>query len=152
MHLSRSVIFDPVAGIGSAQMKFPGGNPTFEIDQTSGDFSLKHQQLGVMRDEGKNCIGVNGLDTQGSAGFADPYKLAVETFEPHFVFGHEGTPGEKNLSAHTFWKIHREILKDSGLKKLNTHFTIYSYKHSGVINLYKSSKDIEQVQRQCRHR
>jgi integrase len=70
----------------------------------------------------------------------------------YFVFGLGGHPSKVGISAQTFWKLHKKILEATGLKALNDNFTLYSYKHSGVISLYKSCKDIKQVQRQCRHK
>jgi integrase len=72
--------------------------------------------------------------------------------QDYFVFGLPGEPDIKGLTVQTFWKLHRKILKKSEFSKFDSHFTLYSYKHSGVISLYKLTKDIKRVQRQCRHK
>lgn len=70
----------------------------------------------------------------------------------YFVFGLPGVPDSKGLTVQTFWKLHRKILNKTELAKLDSQFTLYSYKHSGVISLYKLTKDIKRIQRQCRHK
>jgi len=71
--------------------------------------------------------------------------------EECYIFGKEGVPGTAKVHANFFWDKHNRILKLTGLLALNPHFSLYSYKHSGVVSLYKATKDIKLVQRQCRH-
>jgi integrase len=70
----------------------------------------------------------------------------------YFVFGLNSKPGTNHIkSVFSFSRRHRTVLKDLKLDGLGLKFTLYSYKHSGAISLYKATKDIKLVQRQCRH-
>lgn len=75
------------------------------------------------------------------------------TKHPHeyFVFGKDGNPGPQKLHDNFFWDKHKRVLERTGLLNVNKHFSLYSYKHSGAVSLYKATKDIKLVQRQCRH-
>lgn len=67
----------------------------------------------------------------------------------YFIFGKAGTPGPDRLNSQALWKKHAYVLKALHLDKMN--FSLYSYKHSGAISLYKATKDAKIVQLQCRH-
>lgn len=74
-------------------------------------------------------------------------------FDPaDFIFSRNGRPGKEKLHENFFWDKHHRILKLTGLLELNPNFSLYSYKHSGAISLYKATRDIKIVQQQCRHR
>lgn len=68
-----------------------------------------------------------------------------------YVFSAEGKPGLTKVGTNYFTKRFKVYLDDLGLKKLNPRYTLYSFKHSGAIQLYRKTKDISIVQRQCRH-
>lgn len=73
--------------------------------------------------------------------------------EDHYVFGNTGSPGKQYYkTTNSIWKKNRVILDALELLKINDNYSLYSYKHSGAISLYQSTKDIALVQRQCRHR
>lgn len=67
----------------------------------------------------------------------------------YYVFTLEGTPGVKPVYEKYFYNQHRRIL--TLLKMTEQTYDLYGWKHTGVIALYKATKDIKLVQRQCRH-
>lgn len=66
-----------------------------------------------------------------------------------FIFSRYQKPGAAPIRTNNFWKRNCRLLKS--LEFTDRSYDVYSYKHSGAISLYKSSKDIKLVQRQCRH-
>jgi integrase len=67
----------------------------------------------------------------------------------HYVFTIEGTPGTKPAYEKYFYNQHRRILT---LLKMNDQpYDLYGWKHTGVIALYRATKDVKLLQRQCRH-
>ncbi len=68
-----------------------------------------------------------------------------------FIFSKGGVPGATRLHDNFFWDKHKRILEETGLRDLNPNFSLYSYKHTGAISLYKATKDVKIVQQQCRH-
>lgn len=67
----------------------------------------------------------------------------------YYVFTLDGTPGVKPVYEKYFYNQHRRIL--TLLKMTEQTYDLYGWKHTGVIALYKATKDIKLVQRQCRH-
>jgi integrase len=67
------------------------------------------------------------------------------------IFSKDGLPGTERLHNNFFWDKHRRILVSTGLLELNSNYSLYSYKHTGAISLYKATKDVKIVQQQCRH-
>ena len=67
-----------------------------------------------------------------------------------FVFG-IGKPAERAASRLYFYNRCRKVIEALGYDKLNVEHSLYSFKHSGAISLYKATKDIKLLQRQCRH-
>ncbi len=79
-------------------------------------------------------------------------KSGILNFPPgDYIFTKHGIPGPVPVGNTFFWRKHREILKKTSLLDVNENFSIYSYKHSGAISLWRATKDIKVVQRQCRH-
>lgn len=77
----------------------------------------------------------------------------IMDYAPEFyIFGRKGVPSAERPNKNYFWIKHKKILTSTGLLKINPNFSLYSYKHSGAISLYKATKDIKLVQRQCRHK
>lgn len=77
----------------------------------------------------------------------------ILNYDPlYFVFGNQSEPGLRKVHSTFFWRKHNYVLTELGLLEINPHYSLYSYKHSGVISLYKQTKDIKLVQRQCRHK
>ncbi|MDO7873689.1 hypothetical protein Q5H93_03010 [Hymenobacter sp. ASUV-10] len=66
-----------------------------------------------------------------------------------YVFTKGRKPGPVAVGKNWFAKRHRAILAAVGLD--NGNYTMYGYKHTGAINLYLATKDIELVRRHCRH-
>ncbi|GAA4352943.1 hypothetical protein GCM10023185_13090 [Hymenobacter saemangeumensis] len=74
----------------------------------------------------------------------------LRSFPPDFyVFTKMQEPGPVPLGKNYFARRHRDILEAVGLAEEN--LTVYSYKHTGAINLYLATRDIELVRRHCRH-
>lgn len=67
----------------------------------------------------------------------------------YYIFGKKQAPGEAMPYRSTFWERNVKVLKE--LNYTDRPYDIYSYKHSGAISLYRATKDIKLVQRQCRH-
>ncbi len=70
----------------------------------------------------------------------------------YYLFGQDQKPGEKRVGYLYFYNRNRKIFEQLGLDKASMRYSVYSYKHSGVISLYKATKDIKLVQSQCRHK
>lgn len=71
--------------------------------------------------------------------------------DPEFYFfGSAGVPGPKPTNKLYFYRRNRKVLQ--ALKMDGSHYSVYSYKHSGAINLYRATKDIKLLQALCRHR
>lgn len=68
----------------------------------------------------------------------------------YYVFTHAGTPGTKGVGLNYFYKRFRIYLAALGFKKL-ANYTLYSFKHTGAVQLYLATKDAALVQQQCRH-
>lgn len=58
--------------------------------------------------------------------------------------------GTQPMNEKQFWKKNKAVL--TALKFTDREYTVYSYKHSGAIALYRQTKDILLVQRMMRHR
>lgn len=66
-----------------------------------------------------------------------------------YVFTQHEKPGPAPVGKNWFARRHRALLESLGLTSRN--LTVYGYKHTGAINLYLATKDIELVRRHCRH-
>jgi integrase len=69
----------------------------------------------------------------------------------YYVFGNSGIPGQKRVGSSYFYKRFKVYLKELGFKKLNAAYTMYSFKHTGAVQLYLATKDVYLVQQQLRH-
>lgn len=67
----------------------------------------------------------------------------------YFVFTHAGRPGPAPVGPNYFPLRHRKVLRLAGI--LDPCYTVYGYKHTGAINLYLATRDIELVRQHCRH-
>lgn len=75
--------------------------------------------------------------------------LHVRKMPPHFyLISHNGKPGPKPVSTNFFNNRHLQVRKDLGLGR---EYTLYCWKHTGVTDTYRQTRDIEFVSRQCRH-
>jgi integrase len=66
-----------------------------------------------------------------------------------YVFGRDYKPGKYPIGRHYYGKINSKVLK--ALKLDDKDYTMYGFKHSGAVALYRATKDIKLVQFQCRH-
>ncbi len=66
----------------------------------------------------------------------------------YYLFGINGFPSNKPTKEGQFTKEYKEI-KDR--LKLSKEYTLYSWKHTGVVAAYKSGVDVLEISQQCRH-
>jgi integrase len=60
-------------------------------------------------------------------------------------------PGPDPVASSYFYKRIRPYINELGFRRINANYTIYSFKHTGAIALYRATRDIKLVQSQCRH-
>ena len=70
--------------------------------------------------------------------------------EHYYIFGQNGKPGPEPIGENTLYYIHYDILKKLKLHKMN--LDTYSWKHTGVIELFLATQDIELIRKHCRHK
>jgi integrase len=77
------------------------------------------------------------------------YEMGLDKAPKHYyIFGHRFMTCERRtVRADNLTESHRKALKALGI----TGKSFYSFKHTGCVNLYNSTKDIYLVSRQCRH-
>jgi len=74
----------------------------------------------------------------------------LKNYPKHFyVFGKNGEPSEKKIGNNWMGRKHSEILEKVGITEKGK--TLYSWKHTGVVEAYKNGIDIKSIQLQCRH-
>ncbi|MEO6285841.1 MAG: site-specific integrase [Dyadobacter sp.] len=66
-----------------------------------------------------------------------------------FLFSEGMKPGKRGLSKQVPFRRHEKILKNLGL--LEKGYTLYSWKHTGAVNAYKSGVGIKELQGLLRH-
>lgn len=80
-----------------------------------------------------------------------PLELLIEKHQlrqfpgSYYVFTLEGKPGPKPVYEKYFYNQHRRIL--TLLKLVDQTYDLYGWKHTGVIALYKATKDVKLIQR-----
>jgi len=67
----------------------------------------------------------------------------------YYVFGKNAEPSDIQLGKNWMGRMHSEILKK--IKLVEKGKTLYSWKHTGVVEAYKNGVDIKAIQMQCRH-
>jgi integrase len=78
--------------------------------------------------------------------------MNLKKYPPHFyLFGRKGEPGDKPMGYDIFYRQIRTMFTALHFYKTGRKYTVYCFKHSGGIALYLATKDMELVQRQCRH-
>ena len=76
-------------------------------------------------------------------------KHDVRKYPGHFyLFSSQKKPSIKGISK-TWMNVHYSKLVEP--LNLGKEFTLYSWKHTGVVNAYKNGVDIKALQLQCRH-
>ena len=66
----------------------------------------------------------------------------------YYIFSSMQRPSETPISKNYMSGHHKKIIEKLNLKK---NFTLYSWKHTGVVNAYQAGIDIKSIQMQCRH-
>lgn len=85
----------------------------------------------------------------------DALEILIEAYQlrsqpkDFFVFGKNGFPSAESIVRDYFYEQFVVVLKELNLRKKG--YTIYSFKHTAVINLYNAGVDIKDIQAQCRH-
>lgn len=85
---------------------------------------------------------------------AIPYQLKSELsklikYNPdHYLIGKNGIPGKNPIPEKRIYNLHKNLLK-----KLDIHgnYSLYSWKHTGVVKVVKSGINIKDLQLQLRH-
>lgn len=76
-------------------------------------------------------------------------KLHLHKYNPEdYVIGKNGTPNPQRHRRDTYRKAHNTVLRKLGY---STRYSFYSWKHTGVVALYKSGAGLLEIQRQLRH-
>lgn len=70
----------------------------------------------------------------------------------YYIFSRDQKPGTWKTWNGYFRRRHNRILEALKLSESKRKYDIYSYKHSGAINLYLSGLEIIDIQTQCRHK
>lgn len=66
-----------------------------------------------------------------------------------YIFGNNGVPGERITHNAFFYRRIRKVLDSLGFEA--NKYDIYSFKHTGVVDLFNSGADIKDIQQHCRH-
>ncbi len=66
----------------------------------------------------------------------------------HYIFRNKGKKGQPPYGKSNIQKRFRAILDELGY---DHNYSMYSFKHTGCCKLYRLTKDIKLVSRQCRH-
>lgn len=96
-------------------------------------------------------------DMEKYVGMSEQFKhiitdAGIMNYPPdYYVFTDTGRPGTKRVGSSYFYKHFKPYLKELGFKQLNDRYTLYSFKHTGAVQLYLATKDASLVQQQCRH-
>ena len=81
----------------------------------------------------------------------EPLKPVLKEFLVNLEDNEYLFPGkfkDTHISAGFMTRLHKEFLKRFGY---DDRHTLYSWKHTGVVQAYKAGVDIKSIQRQCRH-
>ena len=73
----------------------------------------------------------------------------IEKYSPtDYLFTSKGYPGPKAMGKN-YLNMHHKKVTDK--LKFSKDYTLYSWKHTGVVNAYKNGVDLKYIQMQCRH-
>ena len=76
-------------------------------------------------------------------------KLRIWEYPPsYYIFSKLGTPGPEPVGESYFYARHKKMLTYLGFP---TGYDLYGWKHTGVIALYQTTKDMKLIQQQCGH-
>ncbi|MGX7687167.1 tyrosine-type recombinase/integrase [Flectobacillus roseus] len=102
----------------------------------------------VRSDDAKNRKTQYVQISRGLEELIQEYKL--RDYDPElYIFTLQGRPGLKCPGDRWFYLQHAKVLDALNLK--NKNYSQYSWKDTGVIALYRATKDIKLIQRMCRH-
>ncbi len=74
----------------------------------------------------------------------------LRDYPPHYyIFGKEGHPSDTPTYYHQLYRRHATILIKCKLD--NKNIDMYSWKHTGTINLWNATQNIQLIRQQCRH-
>lgn len=76
-------------------------------------------------------------------------RLGIDKFDKSlYLFTAKKEPSFKEISKNYMSLRHKALLDEKGF---DNNYTLYSWKHTGVVNAYKAGIDIKSIQLQCRH-
>ena len=76
-------------------------------------------------------------------------EAGLTSYPPTFyLFGKEGRPSVKHWGTNHFYRKHQAFLQRLGY---SDQYSLYSWKHTGVIISYQKNIKIVDISRQCRH-
>lgn len=76
-------------------------------------------------------------------------QLQVRSYPPsYYLIGLRGLPAAKPVSTNYFTSKHLIVKRELQLPQ---EYTLYCWKHTGVTDTYRETRDIDFVSRQCRH-
>jgi integrase len=110
---------------------------------------IKDGSVFVGGDRAKNNTGEHIKIPKVFQGIINEYKLR-DYPSNYFIFGAGGKPGIDPISRDYMYDKHRKVLIHLNLH--NKNYSIYSWKHTGAIALWKATQDIELLRQHCRHR
>jgi Phage integrase family. len=105
---------------------------------------LKERKIFIPKHISKN--GKDGFVSIPERFYNDLRNLKFIDNEGEYVFHSQDKL--KPISKNMMGERYRKLIK--GLK-LGNDYTLYSWKHSGVVTAYKAGIDIKTIQSQCRH-
>jgi integrase len=107
-------------------------------------FNLDERKIFIPSNISKN--GKDGYVSIPESFYKILKKSEVFNSEKRFVF--ESREGDKPYSKNVMSERFRKLIKPLALGK---DYTLYSWKHSGVVAAYNAGVDIKSIQNQCRH-
>ncbi len=76
-------------------------------------------------------------------------QLKIREYDPnYYVFGLDGVPGPEPKDVNHFYRKHRAVLE---ALKIRGRYTLYGWKHTGNIKLYKATGNLSANQKQNGH-
>jgi integrase len=116
-----------------------------------GDIKMKDRKIFFAAENDKNS-------TDSYVGISNSfYKIITDSGilaypESYYIFSRDKLlPGVTPVGNNYFYLHIKPYIVSLGFLRLNKDHTIYSFKHTGAIALYKATRDIKLVQAQCRH-
>lgn len=107
-------------------------------------FKLKQQQIFIPGPISKNC---KSEHVTIPLHFCEYLKTILDKKNSkEYVISIDGTAP---MGAATLTRRHRKLLEQFGWEKEG--YTLYSWKHTGIVKAYKNGVDIKSLQLQCRH-